>query len=252
MTNLPDDCCPDVENLLSSIHSTIQTYGLQIRSIDATDYSPSFSYSIGLFERYQHPEIICFGLSPQISNTIINHIAQVIQSGEVITLDAYYFDVFFENRHCQFLPVNPLNIADYFGIAQCYYQDQVFPAIQLIWTDRHDKFPWEDDFEDVFLYTQPLLDRNMHYKFRESENVGVFTTRQWLENNQPILTVIHKQHGDWQFLTAEPFTAADCKLVGLKHLIDRDPTLNELFDLQYGEMAERNFIGDEWIIQGMK
>ena len=29
-------------------------------------------------------------------------------------------------------------------------------------------------------------------------------------------------------------------------MILRDDTLNELFDLEYGEKAERDFIGDKW------
>lgn len=48
---------PDLDAYFQNIKDTIQRYGVQIISIDATDYSPSFSFSIGLFERFQHPEI---------------------------------------------------------------------------------------------------------------------------------------------------------------------------------------------------
>ena len=38
----------------------------------------------------------------------------------------------------------------------------------------------------------------------------------------------------------------DIRLVALEQLVLRDKTLNEVFDLDYGEAAERDFIGDAW------
>lgn len=38
----------------------------------------------------------------------------------------------------------------------------------------------------------------------------------------------------------------DARIVALKELVLRDKTLNELFNLDYGESAERNYIGDKW------
>jgi len=33
----------------------------------------------------------------------------------------------------------------------------------------------------------------------------------------------------------------------LKHMVEKDPTLNDLFNLDYGEQAERKSIDDIWI-----
>ena len=66
-----------------------------------------------------------------------------------------------------------------------------------------------------------------------------------MEDNQPILRVVHEEDGDWQFLTKE-IDYENGKLVALEQMILRDETLNELFDLEYGEEAERDFIGDKW------
>jgi hypothetical protein len=38
----------------------------------------------------------------------------------------------------------------------------------------------------------------------------------------------------------------DMKIVSLEQLVSRDNTLNELFDLDYGEEAERESIGGRW------
>jgi hypothetical protein len=73
-------------------------------------------------------------------------------------------------------------------------------ASQLVWTDRNGNYPWDKDYEEEFIYRQPLLDRNANFKFREAKNVAVFTTRQWLDEKKPILRVVHDADGDWQFL----------------------------------------------------
>lgn len=224
--------------------SDIDKYGLSVIIIEATDYVPSFAYSIGLCEKYNHPEIICFGLSNELLHETINNVADVVKDGQVIQTGKKYND-FFENGAAEFLKVDSRNLPDYFGAASNFYSSSAFAAIQLVWTDRKDKFPWETDFEEEFIFRQPLLDRNANFKFREEKNLATFTTRQWIELQKPILRVVHEYEGEWQFLTGDQMPD-DIKIVALEQLILRDDTLNEIFDLGYGEEAERDFIGGPW------
>ena len=91
-----------------------------------------------------------------------------------------------------------------------------------------------------------MLDRNADFKFKEVKNVAVFTTRQWLEEKKPILRVVHDEDGDWQFLTCDQMPE-DIKIVALEQMTLRDPTLNDIFNLDYGEEAKRDFVGGKWI-----
>lgn len=236
--------CIGKDELLVQTKTNITKYGLQVIMVNGSDYSPSFVYSIGLFETYKQPEIICFGLPEKLGHEIINDVADLMKSGENIKTYTNYDNIFKDSRS-EFLPVDDRNIGDYFGAALNYYATTKFPAFQLVWTDRNDKFPWEDNFEDKFLYDQPLLDRNAEFKFREAKNLGIFTTRQWLELDKPILRVVHDIDGDWQFLTGDQMPD-DIKLVALEQMVLRDKTLNEIFDLDYGYSLEREFLGGEW------
>ncbi len=74
---------------------------------------------------------------------------------------------------------------------------------------------WDIGFEDEFVYRQPLLDRNASFKFREAKNLGVFTTRQWLDEKKPVLRVVHDEDGDWQFLTGDQLQE-DARIVALE------------------------------------
>jgi hypothetical protein len=229
--------------------SDIQKFGLTVIIIEATDYLPSFAYSIGLWQRYNHPEIICFGLSTKSLHSIINNVADIVKSGQSIESGKTYFEIF-ENGKAEFLRVDSRNLNDYFGTAIDYY-GTTFQAYQLIWTDRQDKFPCQDGFEEEFIYKQPLLDRNADFKFREPKNLATFTTRQWLEQQKPILKVVHDNDGDWQFLTGDQMQE-DIKIVALEELVLRDRTLNEVFNLGYGGIAEREFIGGLWTRNNVK
>lgn len=236
--------CISKDDLLEKTKLNIEKFGLQVIMVASTDYLPSFAYSIGLKKTYNHPEIICFGLSNSLGHQIINDVAEIIKKGEVIESGKVY-SVIFENSRATFLKVDKRNIADYFGAGLNFYENEEFNALQLIWTDRNDRFPWENNFEEDFLFKQPLLDRNVDFKFNEPKNLTTYTTRQWLEENKPILRVVHDDDGDWQFLTGDQMPD-DIRIIALEELIKSDSTLNEVFDLDYGEEAERDFIGAKW------
>ena len=225
------------------INSDIDKYGFSVILIEATDYLPSFAYSIGLWKTCKHPEIIVFGLSIDILHSIVNEVGKFVLNGNIVQPNELYCD-FLENGSNYFLQVDKRSLNDYVGLALDYY-NFVFPVLEFIWTDKNGCFPWDENFDSNLKFKQPLLDRNYDFKFFESENLGVFTTKQWLEESKPILNVVHDSDGDWQFLTGEQ-TGKDIKLVALKELILKDATLNEVFDLDYGEEAHRISIEDEW------
>ena len=232
--------CRDNQRLISDI----EKYGLSVIIIKATEYLPSFAYSIGLWKNFNHSEIICFGLETQTLHSIINNVAEIVKCGEIIKTNISYTNIL-NNSRVEFLQVDNRNLNDYFGYAIDFYDSDDFSTLQLVWTDRNDRFPWEIDFDEKMIHKQPLLDRNFDFKFREYKNLGVFTTKQWLEDSNPILHVIHDNDGDWQFLTGNQ-TSEDAKLVALEEIVSKDKSLNEVFDLDYGEDAIRDVIGGQW------
>jgi hypothetical protein len=234
------DCSKADEKIIEDV----KTVGWSVVIIEATDYLPSFAYTIGLWKNYQHPEIIAFGLTLKTLHLTLNIAGDNIKAGGRYETGKVYPD-FFTNSDCQLVSVDQRNIRDYFGYAIWFNDGIEFPALQLIWTDRNNRFPWDEDYGEEFEYRQPLLDRNADFKFREAKNLGIFTTRQWIEENKPILRVIHDDDGDWQFLTGDQMPD-DIRLVCLEQMILRDSSLNDVFNLDYGEAAERTDIGDDW------
>ena len=65
--------------------------------------------------------------------------------------------------------------------------------------------------------------------------------------SRPVLLVV-REDGDWSLLCGEfhDFEAQLPKVVGIGHLLSRDPSLEEVLDLPDGYQAERRVVGGPW------
>lgn len=226
------------------IISDVEQYGFHIAQFDGDGYSPSFAYTIGLFKTYGYPELICFGLNFDLLRSVLWTGKELLDKQPVPDQSIGYSD-FLGDYDVRFLTVDKGCYKDYFGYGYWFNQSWDFPVLQIVWPDKQAFFPWDEGFNSNWKWGQPLLDRSLDFKFREEQNVAVFTTSQVLEG-LPILRVVHDADADWQFLCDTTYDAADLKVVALESIIKRDPTVNELFQLNYGWQAIREAIGEKW------
>jgi Domain of unknown function (DUF4262) len=235
------------EQAEKTIIHNVKTYGFHIAFIEADDYLPAFAYTIGLYKTYNHPEIIVFGLKQEVMNGVLNGLGDDIKKGTIYNSNENYKGILAQFP-IQFIDVDKEHYADYVGYC-AWFNDRNFdfPLYQLVWTDKQSRFPWEEDFFKDWRFKQPLLDRNTDFKFYEERNKGVFTTKAALKG-QPIVWVSHYDDGDWLFFTEESPEQADVIIVSLESLVKADPTLNELYYLNFGQYAERESIDSEWEI----
>jgi len=69
-----------------------------------------------------------------------------------------------------------------------------------------------------------------------------------MNRHSPILYVSHdSDDGMWQFLDGEEVIELDARILGLKELIDIDPSLVQLADLPIGWTAWRETKFNRWI-----
>lgn len=228
-----------------TIIENIKKHDCHIALFEPDNYLPGFAYTIGLYEKFRHPEIICFGLSSNVLGAILNHARDLARQGEILTPNKMYSG-FLNGYDIQFLPVDNAYYPDYLGYGGWYYDMNFdFPVLQLVWPDKEHQFPWDENFNSDWKFKQPLLDRNPDFKFYESRNLGVYTTQQVLDG-KPILYVYHNEDGDWQFHYTDSPALSDARLVCLEEITKIDPDINEIYFLQYGWKAWRNNRDDEW------
>src|SRR5262245_42111198 len=105
------DTRQEAEDNLPVINHNIEQNGCHLTLIEADNYLPAFVYSIGLFQKFGHAEIISFGLNNEVAAAIINHACDLIKTGERLQIKKLYKG-FLEDYNIQFLQV-----------AKEYYQD---------------------------------------------------------------------------------------------------------------------------------
>jgi hypothetical protein len=231
---------------MADIREIIKKYGWFVGFFDADTATPSFGYTIGLWEKFKHPEIITFGLPVEVIQDILNTAAAKVKDGKPLLLNLDDKDIL-EDLPVRFRTVHEENVNDYMGYAQRYYNGKTFPVIQLYWTDGDKHYPWDKACEEAIAFSQPLLDKKLDFKFFEQRNTSVFTTRHIMKDKQPVLYVCHEEEdGAWQFLPGIALTDEDMMVVSMEEMVKLDPTLNELFNLPIGEIAIREFVGDKW------
>lgn len=227
----------------AEIVAHIEKYGCHVVMVIG-NHLPGFAYSIGLYEKFGHPEIICFGMDLKIMASMINEACYLL--GKERSFESYIpYDDFLENVDVQFLPVNKEFYGDYFAFGMNYYNGNNFPALQMVWPDKENKFPWEESFYEPWKFQQPLLDRNTDFKFYKDRKLCVFTSKQVLEGN-PILYVYHDNNGDWQFHSSDDIGDDDPKVVYLEDIVKLDSDMNVLYDLKPGWCASRENKKAKW------
>lgn len=226
------------------IADNIDQFGCFIVHVEGDDYLPGFTYTIGLFQQYNHPEIICFGLASEVAGSMLNYACEQVAANQVFKVQTPYSE-FIDRYTIQFIDVDESYYQDYFGTANHYYHHTDYPVLQLIWPDKEGYFPWDPAFNPNFKFRQPLLDRNTDFKFNEERDVAVFTSAQVLTGS-PILFVFHDEDGYWQFHSEPEPDLSEAKLVSLESIVKMDPTVNELFQLSPGQWAKRGARGDTW------
>jgi len=230
------------------VQDDITNYGCHIIMINDDGYLPGFVYTIGLFERFQQPEIICFGLKTEVQAALLNHACDLMKQGEQIVSGKLYTG-FLEGYTIQFVEVAKDYYQYYVGYGGWYYgMTWDFPVLQLVWPDKQSLFTWEAGFNPNWKFKQPLLDRNTDCMFYEPLDLAVLTTRQAFEG-EPILYVYHDEDGAWQFLTRLEPDNADIKLVALSEITRLDLAINQIHQLSYGWRAWRVDRHSEWVME---
>lgn len=140
----------------AQMRADIATYGWHVIKVYEDDEGPGFAFTIGLFRRFEHPEIIVFGLPPDTMHLMLNGAGAAVRDGRAYTAGRDYDDIL-EGYHCTFRPVPRAHYKEYLGSARWYYEGDDFPALQLIWPDREHRYPWGAPSDAWIRTAQPVL-----------------------------------------------------------------------------------------------
>lgn len=119
-----------------------------------------FNYTVGFKER-EHPEILIMGLDAKTMHGILSVVYQQVKSGTRFNPDQYYSFVLNGHRVAFVEITDPVARGE--GVDYSYPMSMTkrlmgdFIALQLVWPDEKDRFPWHDDFDPKLRDAQVLL-----------------------------------------------------------------------------------------------
>ena len=137
----------------------IAAYGWHCMNIMADGDQPPFSFTIGLFQSYGHPELIIFGLRSEIAHQILAIAADAAKAGTPFDLSKSS-DEFVEGYSCCFAQVPFSQYYEHVGYARWYYNGNSFPLYQIVWPSRDGIYPWHPAADQEFRAIQPILGAN--------------------------------------------------------------------------------------------
>ncbi len=129
------------------VEPLIRRHGWMIQGVGGRDGELSYAYTIGL-NKLSHPDILVFGLPPDIGHSILNELAGRVVQGGILPLQYPIHDV--ANHPLRLLPIaRAYRTGQYafFNVARWYYRAVIVDAVQLVWPDAAGRFPWDEGFD---------------------------------------------------------------------------------------------------------
>ena len=133
---------------------TIEKFGCQVLCVAGDSSSPSFAYTLGLFDTGGLPEIIAVGLPHKTAFALLNEAADRLRNGVKLS-QGKHTGLFLADVECEFRPVDPKWVKRLMLGATWFYEGAEFPVLQAVYPDLENRFPEDMNFDLKF--AQPLL-----------------------------------------------------------------------------------------------
>lgn len=145
-----------MEDADARVRADIERFGWHAALIPPEGPVPGWVLSIGLGERFGHPELIAFGADLRLLHALVNRAGADVRAGSRYEAGREYSGLL-ENLRCAFRRVDPRWREVFLGNAGWYYRGRSWDAIQCFWPDASGRFPWDPRFDPEWRGDQPLL-----------------------------------------------------------------------------------------------
>lgn len=149
-----------MDNAEREVIAGVEQYGWYCMVVLARGDEPEgfvpFAYTVGLWQTYEHPELIIVGaMRPEVLHGLLVVAATNIKDGRRYAAGERYDDIA-ERFPAQMGSVSAANRDAFLTYADWFNGRRPFGALQLLWTDPEGRFPGEAGY-DAGRYRQPLL-----------------------------------------------------------------------------------------------
>jgi hypothetical protein len=136
--------------------NNIAEYGWHCNSISAEDGEPGFTYTVGLFHSFGHPELLVIGLPPKAAHGVLSVAAKAAAEGKPFDMAAPTSELL-NGYSAVFVAVPSSEYENHVLSALWFYEGAQFPLYQVVWPSAQGYFPWHPEAADDFKFRQPVL-----------------------------------------------------------------------------------------------
>ncbi len=127
---------------LRQVSETIERSGVHLQFVPQPTPLETCWYTIGLTGHAQ-PELILFGLPPDISRPVLRAVAGDVIAGRRTFIEGQCANDVLEGHPVQFVAVTEPD--RHLPVAAQFYAGTgaAVEALQIVWPDRHNRWPWQ-------------------------------------------------------------------------------------------------------------
>jgi Domain of unknown function (DUF4262) len=144
------------DDLGKIVINNINEFGWHCVNVVEDDDHPPWSYTIGLYDTWEHPEFIVIGRSRATAHAMLKSLADDIELNDSPNLTDPDGQLLLGMK-CHFLEVNARYYSDYVGFALWHYRKRKFPMYQIVWPNEDGLYPWDPLATKPFKEWQPVL-----------------------------------------------------------------------------------------------
>lgn len=138
------------------VRADIARFGWHLVLIPPDHGAPGWAHTIGLTERFAHPELIVFGKDLSVLAPLLNALGERVRGGARLSAGSELHGVV-EGLPLAFREVAAKWIEPFLGNAAWHYQREQIAALQCFWPDPAGHFPWQPECDPGWRDDQPSL-----------------------------------------------------------------------------------------------
>ena len=138
------------------IYDDVEKFGWHVINVFEDDDYPEFSYSIGFFHFFNHPEVIIIGLRHELVHVLINNMGEDVRKSTSYSREGFYSNIL-DDFDCWIGTVPETHFPNHVGWASWFYKTNAFPLVQCVYPTVDGIFPWDPVFpENTRFYSRVI------------------------------------------------------------------------------------------------
>lgn len=146
----------DLSEYQRQLLADVDEHGLHVTFVRPEGAATSCAYTVGLWHKHRHPEVVVFGLELDAVDELCGALAEEVEDGKRFAAGEQHAGLLVDYA-VRFLEVPADTAAGLCDDIAWAYEGEAVPLLQLVWPDKNQRWPWQDDVREGFKKAQPLL-----------------------------------------------------------------------------------------------